>query len=360
LSDDVARPATGHAPLEAADAPGAPAAPVPPSRRLGRNFWIALLLGVVLLDIVAAIVVPPFPPGEPGQPISGVPDLINANFELPAPHVVWDLAPNDHVPPDAIVFFHPSITASLLTMWLVMAFILLLFVPPTRRMLAVPGRVQNTLEAAYEGLANFAISLGGEPAKRYVPLFAGVFLFVLFSNWAGLLPFVGKLEFLRAPTSDVNVTLGLALVSFVIFQSQGFRRLGVRGYIGKFFSLKPFKQGIAAGFIALYVGVIEFALEFVKPITLAMRLFGNIFGGETALGVVTALTFAVVPTLLLGLEVLLNFIQALIFSVLTLMYTLIAIESHDEEVHAAQEFADDPEGNMGPPIHAVEQSVPAH
>jgi hypothetical protein len=91
-----------------------------------------------------------------------------------------------------------------------------------------------------------------------------------------------------------------------------------------------------------------------------MRLFGNIFGGETALGVITALTIAIVPTLLLGLEVLLNFVQALIFSVLTLMYTLIAIESHDEEAHAAPAFETDPEGGLGPPLSSVERSTPAH
>ena len=98
-------------------------------------------------------------------------------------------------------------------------------------------------------------------------------------------------------------------------------------------------------------------LEFIKPITLAMRLFGNIFGGELALGVITALTIAIIPVALLGLEVLLNFVQALIFSVLTLMYTLIAIESHDEEEHAAPAFADDPEGNLGPPLAGMEPAA---
>jgi F-type H+-transporting ATPase subunit a len=105
------------------------------------------------------------------------------------------------------------------------------------------------------------------------------------------------------------------------------------------------------------VGFIEFMLEFIKPITLAMRLFGNIFGGELAIGVITALTIAVVPVALLGLEVLLNFVQALIFSVLTLMYTLIAIESHDEEAHAVADFVEGPEGNIGPPLSGMEPAA---
>src|SRR4029077_20886267 len=118
---------------------------------------------------------------------------------------------------------------------------------------------------------------------------------ILVSNWSGLLPFFGRIELFRAPTSDVNVTIGLALVAFLFFEGQGFRKLGVRGYLGKFFSLRGFRQGLGQGFIDLYVGLIEFFLEFVKPITLAMRLWGNIFGGELALGVITALTIAFIP-----------------------------------------------------------------
>ena len=89
----------------------------------------------------------------------------------------------------------------------------------------------------------------------------------------------------------------------------------------------------------MYVGIIELFLEFVKPVTLSMRLFGNIYGGEVALAVITALTIAVVPVALVGLEALLNLIQALIFSVLTLMFILIAIEGHGSEEHGAESAA---------------------
>ncbi len=116
----------------------------------------------------------------------------------------------------------------------------------------------------------------------YIPIFAAFFLLILMCNWAGLVPPVGKVEFLRAPTSDVNITIGLALVSFVYFQAEGFRRLGVRGYLGKFFPFYEFKHGVGAGFIAMFVGLIELMLEFVKPLTLSMRLFGNIYAGEVA------------------------------------------------------------------------------
>jgi F-type H+-transporting ATPase subunit a len=123
----------------------------------------------------------------------------------------------------------------------------------------------------------------------------------------------------------------MALVAFLIFQGEGFRKLGVGGYLGKFFPLYEFKHGIGAGVIALFVGLIELLLEFVKPVTLSMRLFGNIYGGEVALGVMTTLTVLIFPVALLGLELLLNAIQALIFSILTLLFITLAIESHHEE-----------------------------
>jgi F-type H+-transporting ATPase subunit a len=232
-----------------------------------------------------------------------------------------------------MVYFHPSISSTILTMWIVMALILLLAFVATRRMKTVPGRLQNVVEWAYEFGSDFAVGIGGERARRYYPIFAGFFIFILFSNWSGLVPPVGKIEQLRAPTSDVNITLGLALTSFVLFQGEGFRRLGVRGYLGKFFPLGEFRKGIGAGVLAMYVGIIELFLEFVKPVTLSMRLFGNIYGGEVALAVISALTLAVVPVALIGLEALLNLIQALIFSVLTLMFILIAIEGHGSEEH---------------------------
>ncbi|HEY3165284.1 MAG TPA: F0F1 ATP synthase subunit A [Candidatus Limnocylindrales bacterium] len=305
-----------------------------------RNLFLGLILAVIVLDIVAAIVVPPFPAEHPGQPITGIGDLIEANLELPAPHVVYDFAPDDKVG-GALVFNHPSISAPLFTMWFVVAFILIVAILLTRGLKMLPGRGQNVIEWAYESLENWAMALGGPAARRHVPLFATFFLFILFSNWSGLLPFFGRIEAFRAPTSDVNVTLGLALVAFVYFHYQGFRALGVRGYLGKFFVFSGFKEGLGAGFIGLFVGLIEFLLEFIKPITLSMRLFGNIFGGEVALGVITALTIAIVPVAMLGLELLLNFVQALIFSTLTLMYTIIAMEGHAEADHAeAQDLHD--------------------
>jgi F-type H+-transporting ATPase subunit a len=183
-----------------------------------------------------------------------------------------------------------------------------------------------------------------------VPVFVAFFLFILLSNWSGLLPGVGRTEQLRAPTSDVNVTIGLALLAFFMFHIEGVRNLGFGGYFGKFFNVSGFRDGIGAGIIALFVGLLEFFLEFIKPVTLSMRLFGNIYAGEIALGVITGLTFVVIPVAMVGLEFLLNFMQALIFSVLTLMFTLIAIEPHhDDHAEGHEGLAEHlPEGNVAP------------
>lgn len=310
------------------DVPPVTAAP----RGGARRRWLLLIVGLLLVDVAAFLLVPPFPPGEaPGATCTFPACYINGNLEFPSPHVVYDFDPSTAPDPAAILTFHPSISSTILTMWIVSALLLLAGLALGRLRKPVPGRVQNISESVFESLRGFGESLGGPAARPYIPIFIAFFILILASNWAGLLPIVGKVEFLRAPTSDVNVTIGLALVSFFIFQVEGFRRLGVKGYLEKFFPFYEFRNGVGAGAIALFVGLIELMLEFVKPLTLSMRLFGNIYGGEVALGVITSLTLFLVPVALLGLEAMLNFIQALIFSVLTLMFILSAIESHHHE-----------------------------
>lgn len=318
--------------------------PAERSRGLSQRNYILLLLALVfVIDALAMMFAPPYDPqGEAGGECAFPVCYINGNLELPAPHVVW---PEDYSATGLIVF-EPSITSTIVTMWGVTVITLLTLVLMSRGRAMVPGRAQNAIEHVWELLEGFASSLGGPGAKPYIPLFAGFFIFILFCNWSGLLPFIGKVNFLRAPTSDVNITIGLALVAFVFFEYQGFRALGVRGYLSKFFPFGEFRKGVGAGIIAVFVGLIELLLEFVKPVTLSMRLFGNIYGGEVALGVITALTIAFVPVGLLGLEVMLNAIQALIFSILTLMFIVLAIESHDhEEGELAEEALGHPQGS---------------
>ena len=306
-----------------------------------------LLIFVLVVDVLAFLVFPPFDKEEPEALTCEFPVcFINGNLELPAPHVVW--VAGGAAPSTELLTFQVSLTSSLITMFIITVLVIVALWALSRGRRMSPGAGQNAIEHVYELLENFGTSLGGPQAKPYIGLFAGFFLLILFFNWSGLIPPIGKVEELRAPTSDINVTIGLALVAFVFIEYQGFKHLGV-GYLGKFFPFGEFKNGIGAGAIALFVGLTELLLEFVKPVTLSMRLFGNIYGGEVALGVLTALTLAIIPMAMLALEVLLNAVQALIFATLTLMFTIVAIEGHGQE-HEAAESA---EGT----IHAVEAAA---
>jgi F-type H+-transporting ATPase subunit a len=337
--------ATGAIP--ASDSPEATS-----KRRSNRPILVALV-AVIVLDIVAFLVVPP-QSVTPGEDFTYPADAIRKNLEPVAPHVV---IPAGHHAPAGLVVFDVSISSTILTSWIIIAVLLVVIIALARRPTLIPGRGQNAIEALYGGLYDFALGIGGHTAGRYVPLFASLFVYILFCNWSGLMPLVGKVEFLRAPTSDVNITVGLALVSFVVFHLEGVRALGVGGYLGKFFPLGEFRKGIGAGIMGLFVGIIEFLLEFIKPLTLAMRLFGNIYGGEVALGVVTGLLIAIVPIAIYGLEFILNVVQALIFSLLTLMFTLLAVEGHHEEEH--HEPAEEAVRELADPAHDVAEAMPA-
>jgi F-type H+-transporting ATPase subunit a len=329
--------------------------PAQTPRKSSRNRWLLLLAVVVVLDIAALFLFPPFPKdGQPGDACSFPACFIESTLEFPAPHTVIDLAPDSAPAATELITFHPSISSTLLTMWIVMVLVIAGAVLMTRGGKLIPGRAQNIFETVYEFLSDFGLGLAGPTARPYIPIFVGSFLLILFNNWIGLVPPVGKVDFLRAPSSDVNITIGMALVSFLIFHVEGFRHLGVRGYLGKFFPVYEFKNGLGAGFIAMFVGLIELMLEFVKPVTLSMRLFGNIYGGEVALGVITSLTIAVFPIALLLLDGMLNAIQALIFSILTLVFITLAIEGHEhEEGHLAEAAIDaiDGEGHQLQPAH---------
>jgi F-type H+-transporting ATPase subunit a len=311
-----------------------------PGRGLSSR-WFGLIGAVIVVDIAAFILFPPFPKGLPGEPCAYPACFIESSLEFPAPAIVIDFAPATAPAATDLLTIHPSISNTIVTMWIVMAIVLTAAILMTRGGKLIPGRAQNLFEFVYESLSDFGIGLAGPKARPYIPIFAAFFILILFDNWVGLIPPVGKIDLLRAPSSDVNITIGLALVSFVIFEVEGLRHLGAKGYLGKFFPLYEFRVGLGAGIIALFVGLIELMLEFVKPVTLSMRLFGNIYGGEVALGVMTALTISFIPVALIGLEVMLNAIQALIFSVLTLMFIVLAIESHHhEEGQVAEEALD--------------------
>ncbi len=206
-----------------------------------------------------------------------------------------------------------------------------------KRYALVPGGFQNLVETLVEGLFNFFDSVTGDVKKtaRFFPLVATIFLFVIISNWMGLLPGFGSIgiwetheghevfvPLLRSTFADVNMTFALALISVTATQVFGFAMLGFKGYGGKFF-INPFKDPIGC-----FVGILELFSEFSKMISFSFRLFGNVFAGEVLLLVISFLVPYIAPLPFYGLEIFVGFIQALVFSFLTLVFLNLATTAH--------------------------------
>ncbi len=201
----------------------------------------------------------------------------------------------------------------------------------------VPGGFQNLMEVLIGGLFDFFSPIVGddEKTKRFFPLVTTIFLYVIISNWMGLLPGFGSIGFwtveegnqvlvpiFRSTFADVNMTFALALISVTACQVFGFSMLGLKGYGGKFF-INPLKNPIGC-----FVGLLELMSEFSKMISFSFRLFGNVFAGEVLLLVISFLVPYIAPLPFYGLEIFVGFIQALVFGFLTLVFLKIATTSH--------------------------------
>ncbi|MEK7162554.1 MAG: F0F1 ATP synthase subunit A [Patescibacteria group bacterium] len=196
----------------------------------------------------------------------------------------------------------------------------------------VPGGFQNFLEFSLDKLLNLMDSvLGARPlSEKYLPLIATVFIFILFSNWFGLLPGVGSIGFenshflplFRSPASDLNFTIALAIISVFGVNILGALALGPKKHLSKFFTIRSP--------IFSFVGLLEFISEFIKIISFSFRLFGNVFAGEVLLVIVGFLVPYFIPLPFLFLEIFVGFIQAFIFSMLTLVFVAMAVR---EEAH---------------------------
>lgn len=223
-----------------------------------------------------------------------------------------------------------SYTNAHLTMLIVIGVISTLAILATRKMELQPRGLQNAMELLVQGLSDFVVGIGGPQATKYLPLFGTLFLFIVMSNWLSVVPLVGQVTWLHSPTADYHITFAMAFVSWLAYQTEGFRHLGF-GYVKRWFNFSGFKDGPFIGGIFILVGLIELFSEIFRMLTLTLRLWGNVFGGEIMLTVMSALLF--VPGLALpfvGLEVFIGLVQGLVFALLVLMYFVLAIESHDE------------------------------
>ncbi|RJQ09235.1 MAG: ATP synthase F0 subunit A [Bacillota bacterium] len=218
-------------------------------------------------------------------------------------------------------FLGLEVTSIETTMWGIMLIVLVAAWLGTRTLGRVPrSRGQALLEVAVDGLrAFFAPIIGEENARAFLPFLGSLFIFILLSNYSGLLPGAGHLPGLAAPTSNWGVTAGLAAVVFVAVQYVGVKKRG----------LAYFKHMVNPWYLApllLPLGVVE---EFVRPFALSLRLVANIFGGETVVLALLAATPWFLPIVPLGLELIFGFIQAFIFTFLTAIYLATAVaEEH--------------------------------
>jgi F-type H+-transporting ATPase subunit a len=199
-----------------------------------------------------------------------------------------------------------GVTSTMTTMVGVTVLLTVLSYFATRKLQERPTGLQNIMEMALDMLRGFLGGIMGSDsmARRYLPLLATFFMFILVSNYSGLLPFAGHLDGFAPPTSSLSVTAGLAIVSFFAVQYYGFKAHKL-GYLKHF--LSPL----------IILLIIE---EFIHPLSLALRLYGNIFGEETVAGEIFNLVPLLAPLPMHILGLLLGAVQALVFTVLTSMY----------------------------------------
>ena len=200
-----------------------------------------------------------------------------------------------------------EVTSVVVSMWVIIAILALVSFLATRKLRDVPGPLQNAAEMAVDGLRNYYGDLiGKENAARYFPILATFFIFIVISNYSGLLPGAGYV--FSVPTACLSVTAGLAAVAFFTTHTVGIQRQGVGGYLKSF--LKPF-------LLMLPLTLIE---QVVRPFSLALRLYGNLYGEEMVTEQLGELFPIGLPLVMQVLSLLFCLIQAIVFTMLLSIY----------------------------------------
>lgn len=253
------------------------------------------------------------------------------------------------------------VTNALINAWAAVALFLLAAFLIRRRLTAgVPGRLQSAAEGLLELMLGYVDQVTHDRAKskRFLPLVGTLFLFILVSNWMGILPGVGSVwrtveihgrvenaPIFRPAASDLNLTLAMALLSVVTSHLLGVAAVGFFAHWNRFLALgtvvKAFRKGginIMVGLVEAMVGVIEFFAEIAKVVSLSLRLFGNIFAGEVLITVMYSLIAYAVPLPFTFLELIVGMVQATVFSMLTLVYlTILTEKPHGSEEKPAED-----------------------
>ncbi len=233
-------------------------------------------------------------------------------------------------------------TNSMVVTWVVAALLILVAQLATRKVQMVPSGLQNVVEWLVEGMYDFfGEILGANLVKKSFWFFCTLFVFILFTNWFGLIPGVGTITYggqpiLRGGNADLNMTLAMSLVFFVLWIVWSFQSLGPVGFLKHIFSGGDNGKGFMAIFmvaIFLFVGVIEVISITFRPVSLSFRLYGNIFAGENILeSMLTLVPWLgwLLPLPFYFLELLVGLVQALVFALLTSVFTGLMAGNHEE------------------------------
>ena len=312
---------------------------------LGCSFPV--LIGVII--VVLALGVVSLLSGELGKKLIGdigLPDWLSVS----APHV--------QLPAEGI--FHIGgfvVTNTLLASWLSIIVLVIFAWAVTHRTKLIPSRLQSLIEFTLEWMLNLCKDVAGEKnGRRFFPIVTTIFLFVLFNAWLSLVPGFGSIivtgtegesvHLLRGANTDINMPLALAIISFIFVEYLGIRAHGGLGYMKKFVRLGQFSRGVVqllkgklrAGFgglfngaIDIFVGALEGLSEIVRILSFTFRLFGNMTGGEILILMMLFLAPWILAIPFYGLELLVGFVQALIFGGLTLVFLTVATAAHGTE-----------------------------
>ncbi len=230
-------------------------------------------------------------------------------------------------------FLGLPITNSLIMTWLVMALLIGFAFFFGRSLTLIPGKLQAAVEWLFEGAYGYVVETfeSEELAKKFFPLIATIFLFVLVGNELEFLPGVGSIGFfhgtefeplLRAPAADLNFTLALAFISFFTIEITGLAVLGALKYSGRFVNF--------SSPVNFAVGIIEIVSNLGRRVSFSFRLFGNIFAGEVMILVAGYFLPYLLPAPLIGFEMFIGAIQALVFAMLTMFFIKLSVTDPHE------------------------------
>lgn len=276
----------------------------------------------------------------------------------PAAHAVFNIGPL-------------PVTNAMINGWIAVLFFVGIAFLIRNRNDVIPGGLQNVVEAVVEFMLKEIEKVTNDyrQAKQFLPIVGTIFVFILVSNWMSILPgtgtifasvlqpvtdlipFISNLQaeshILRPAASDLNLTLAIAAFAVLSSHVIGLTTLGVVTHISKFVNIRgifvAFKEGpieVGVAVIEFFVGLIEIVSEVAKVVSLALRLFGNIFAGEVLLTVMLGLAGYVVPVPFYFMELLVGAVQATVFAMLTLAYLVVATSEHghNEEHEEGEEI----------------------